>query len=376
MGDRSMTTTDETTIVPRPGGYQLLPELPPDEYEALKADIAAHGVLVPIEVDEDGNILDGHTRERAWRELGKNEPPPLIVRQGLSEVEKRAHARKSNLLRRHLTSEQKRALVADQLRETPNWADRRVGRELGVDHKTVAAVRSGLASTGEFPQLDTGRVGADGRKRRRPARKLGEKELLDGELEDDDLDDRKRRRRDPWDGHPWNDPVGQAKIQHAVHLIEMGADPNGEKVAKLLRQASAFVIKSPPGSYNPFAGRSEEEHLEWHLFMIYLSFDPDAGRHGGEPLGVSAHVEWILQRPFQNVAEWLGDEGAKFRGSSSAVQISDDFKAGWSAFLDEHRDWSMERAVTHLQSLQRKFEEERAARRLSKVQREGTHANS
>jgi hypothetical protein len=310
-------------------------------------------------------------------ELGKNEPPPLIVRQGLSEAEKRAHARKSNLLRRHLTSEQKRALVADQLRETPNWADRRVGRELGVDHKTVAAVRSGLASTGEIPQLDAERVGADGKARRKrtgkPPRQTSEVEpdvWEDDDLEDDEEDrrSRKRAKRRTWED-VFNDKVGQAKLQHAVDLLEMGADPNGEKVAKLLREASAFVIKSPPGSYNPFAGRSEEEHLEWHLFMIYLSFDPDAGRDGGEPLGVSAHVEWILQRPFQNVAEWLGDEGAKFRGSSSAVRISEDFKAGWSAFLDEHRDWSLEQAVAHLQSLQRKFEEERAARMRSPGQR-------
>ena len=90
--------SDETrTIIPRAGGYQLLPELPPDEYEALKADIAARGVLVPIEVDEQGTILDGHTRFRAWCELGKNEPPPVIVRPGLSEEEKRLHARRANL---------------------------------------------------------------------------------------------------------------------------------------------------------------------------------------------------------------------------------------------------------------------------------------
>ena len=38
-------------------GYQLFPDLSPSEYEALKADIAENGVLVPVEYDEDGNIL-------------------------------------------------------------------------------------------------------------------------------------------------------------------------------------------------------------------------------------------------------------------------------------------------------------------------------
>jgi hypothetical protein len=42
-------------------------------------------VVVPIDVDEQGEILDGHHRYRAWVDLQKNEPPPTIVREGLSE---------------------------------------------------------------------------------------------------------------------------------------------------------------------------------------------------------------------------------------------------------------------------------------------------
>jgi len=40
--------------------YQIFPNLAPDEYEALKADIKARGVRVPVEYDEAGAILDGH----------------------------------------------------------------------------------------------------------------------------------------------------------------------------------------------------------------------------------------------------------------------------------------------------------------------------
>ncbi len=46
--------------------FQFLPELAPDEYEALKADIRTNGVLVPVEVDEHGTTLDGHHRVRIW----------------------------------------------------------------------------------------------------------------------------------------------------------------------------------------------------------------------------------------------------------------------------------------------------------------------
>ena len=98
--------------------YQVLPDLPPEQFAALKADIAERGVMVAVEVDENGQILDGHNRIRACRELGINDYP-VVVRSGLSEVEKRIFARKANVLRRHLSRDQVRDLIGAQLRETP-----------------------------------------------------------------------------------------------------------------------------------------------------------------------------------------------------------------------------------------------------------------
>ena len=118
------------------GPYQTMPPMPPEQFAALKADIAERGVLTPIDVDEHGTILDGHHRHRACSELGITDVP-TVVRLGLTEESKRAFARKSNALRRHLTRKQVRQLVADQLRDTPRWANNRIGRELGVDSKTV-----------------------------------------------------------------------------------------------------------------------------------------------------------------------------------------------------------------------------------------------
>jgi hypothetical protein len=56
----------------------------------------------------------------------------------------------------------KREVIADQLRETPNWSLRRTAKMLGVDHTTVASVRDDLHSTGEIPQFDK-TVGLDGK---------------------------------------------------------------------------------------------------------------------------------------------------------------------------------------------------------------------
>ena len=94
--------------------YQVMPDMPPEQFEALKADITERGVLVPIDVDEHGYILDGHHRYRACVELGITDFP-TIVRPGLSEEDRRIFARKSNMLRRHLNRKQIRELIAEQL---------------------------------------------------------------------------------------------------------------------------------------------------------------------------------------------------------------------------------------------------------------------
>jgi len=60
-------------------------------------------------------------------------------------------------------------LISEQLIETPERSNRQIADGLGVDHKTVAAVREVSESTGEIPQLDK-TLGADGKERRKPIR--------------------------------------------------------------------------------------------------------------------------------------------------------------------------------------------------------------
>lgn len=137
---------------PRPPRYEPVLELPPlpvDQYDGLRDNIALRGVMVPILVDSEGpvrRIIDGSHRKRIADELGYE--CPEIVATGLSEVELRTQARALNLTRRQLSHEQKRQIIADQLRETPGRSNRWIGKQLGVHHATVAAVRSGLEVTG------------------------------------------------------------------------------------------------------------------------------------------------------------------------------------------------------------------------------------
>jgi hypothetical protein len=139
--------------------YQIMPPLTMGEYSELRADIQVRGVQVAVEYDDDGHILDGHHRVQICKELGIDWP--RVTRSGLSEDEKFTHARQLNLARRHLDCKQKRRLIAQQLRETPQVSNRQIARDLGCDDKTVATVRDGLESIAEIPQCD--REASDGR---------------------------------------------------------------------------------------------------------------------------------------------------------------------------------------------------------------------
>ncbi|PTE07402.1 MT-A70 family methyltransferase [Mesorhizobium helmanticense] len=130
--------------------YQLLPRLSPEEFQSLERSIIAHGVLVPVEYDEAGEIIDGHHRVEICESLGLVDWP-RFVRKGLSEVEKRTLSRELNFARRHLTSAQKRAVIGDQLRDTPSISSRAIAAMLGVDDKTVSAVRRKLVAGAEIP---------------------------------------------------------------------------------------------------------------------------------------------------------------------------------------------------------------------------------
>jgi hypothetical protein len=98
-----------------PEPWQLLPPLSAEEYEALKADIAAHGLRVPIVVDAaSGLVVDGHHRQRALEELragGLKVADYRDVRRFGDDEERVAFVLAANLFRRHLSRAQRNELV-------------------------------------------------------------------------------------------------------------------------------------------------------------------------------------------------------------------------------------------------------------------------
>jgi ParB-like chromosome segregation protein Spo0J len=146
--------------------YQVLPPLSDEEYQALKEDMAENGMLVPVVQDTAGNIIDGHHRVRAYQELlaeGRAAGGfPTVERSGLTTEEKRDLAWRLNMQRRHLKRAQKHEAIERKLKESPEWADNRIAKLLGVDGKTVRLARVMLEGRKEIAKLEK-LVGADGK---------------------------------------------------------------------------------------------------------------------------------------------------------------------------------------------------------------------
>jgi hypothetical protein len=76
--------------------------------ETLKLSIQRHGQYVPIIVNQDGIILDGHLRYGACQELGIK--PEIMVRQFENRLEEKKFIIEVNLCRRHLNEFQRSEL--------------------------------------------------------------------------------------------------------------------------------------------------------------------------------------------------------------------------------------------------------------------------
>lgn len=165
--------------------HQVMPPLSADEYKALKEDIGEHGVLVPVVVDGEGRTIDGHHRLRAWEELkaeGRNLPDyPVEVQEHLKTEEQKDLAWKLNMARRHLSRVQKQEVIADKLRQSPQWSDNRIAKLLGVHPATVGSVRRYLESTSQIEKFDR-RIGLDNKQRPRSRSQEIRQELAKGEI--------------------------------------------------------------------------------------------------------------------------------------------------------------------------------------------------
>lgn len=140
--------------------YQVMPSPSVEDYKTLEESILSQGVLEPVLYEENGFILDGHTREEICKKHGLDYPKNKLL--GLSEKEKLEIAYDKNLARRHLTTSQKTKLVEARLIANPTLSDRSIANMLQVSKNTVGGARKRLVAGGQIAHVEK-RTGLDGK---------------------------------------------------------------------------------------------------------------------------------------------------------------------------------------------------------------------
>ena len=155
------------TLEPHPLSA-MFPQITEEDFGKLAADIKLNGLHQPI-MRYQGKILDGNNRYRAC-ELVKI--APKFADFTGDDAAARNYVISANIHRRHLSSEQRREIIATLLKADPGMSNRQIGETTKTSHHTVEAVRTELEATGQLAQLDK-TTGADGKSRKRKGRPKG-----------------------------------------------------------------------------------------------------------------------------------------------------------------------------------------------------------
>ena len=140
----------------------MFPQITEEDFDKLVDDIKKNGLLQPIVVYQD-KILDGNNRYRACLQA-KVEPRCTELVEA-SDAQAQAFVISANIHRRHLSREQRAAIIAMLLKADPSKSNRQIAETTKTSHHTVEAVRTELEATGQIAQLNK-TTGADGKTRK------------------------------------------------------------------------------------------------------------------------------------------------------------------------------------------------------------------
>jgi hypothetical protein len=166
-------------VLPVHPAAELFPLMSQAELKELGEDIKANGLTNPIVLWQSDEktpavLLDGRNRLDAI-EMVIGSPkvsrwdvsvPGLtggLVTTLAGHVDPFAYVVSANIRRRHLNVEQRQDLVIKIIAHTPEKSDRQIGKEIGVDHKTIARAWAKGEDVGRIPHVST-RTDTKGRK--------------------------------------------------------------------------------------------------------------------------------------------------------------------------------------------------------------------
>jgi hypothetical protein len=163
----------------------IFPLMEGEEFDALVADIKAHGLREPIDLYQ-GKIIDGRNRYRALLQLGiiPKKSNLHYVRTALDQCRSSvggigfhgkvdrngmvAYIVSKNIHRRHLTADQKRDAIAALIKAQPEKSNRQIAKATGTSHPHIGKVRAELEKAGDVETVTTS---IDTKGRKQPAKK-------------------------------------------------------------------------------------------------------------------------------------------------------------------------------------------------------------
>ncbi|MBR0732421.1 hypothetical protein JQ595_27090 [Bradyrhizobium japonicum] len=167
-------------VLPIHPAAELFPMMDADELKALGEDIRKNKQQHDVVLVCDGefangrwSLIDGRNRLDAMEMVGL----PVLDKDGFlddgvrwcaikaAQCDPYAYVISANIHRRHLNVEQRQNLLIELIARSPTKSDRQIGKDIGVDHKTIARARTKGEDVGRIPHVET-RTDSKGRQQR------------------------------------------------------------------------------------------------------------------------------------------------------------------------------------------------------------------
>lgn len=143
------------------GKYQRMPDRTEREFAEFVADVKLNGVRDAIYIDEENNVLDGHTRVLAAQQCKLTELKAIRL-EGLTDGEKLERAYGQSR-RRHLNRKQLQEITVAAIKEFSEYSPAYVAKFAPASDRTIAKLRAELVAAGQIKDLQE-LIGLDGKK--------------------------------------------------------------------------------------------------------------------------------------------------------------------------------------------------------------------
>src|SRR5919112_2347691 len=254
----------------------MIPKQSPEEYESLKQSIKEeNGLYVPIIVNQNCIVLDGHHRYKACQELGIE--PETVVKEFNNELDEQLFVIDCNLVRRQLNSFQKieLALKSKPLLEAIAKRNESIGGKGGRNLTPLGRVDEKI---GQWAGVSRDTV--------RKAEKILENKRISDEVKEDLR-------------------LGKVSINEAYEKVELDRElqPLYQKMLKAREELmkSYAEIDNQPGRTKEEAWRRDyhEKGLEYHKACAALHFWVEYRAKK------NSNIESVASQTLKEIASWV-----------------------------------------------------------------------